>query len=144
MTRDVTGAEILGRYGSYARAQKTVDLLSDAGFPMQHLSIVGDDLKGVEQVTGRLTAGRAALLGAAEGAWMGGILAVLLAVITPLVLLSILLAVPLAAAGGVAGMHFANRGARDCASTGQIVAGSYAVLVAKLYAADARALLGHE
>jgi hypothetical protein len=146
-TSSLTGAEILSRFSTYAAAQHAVDLLSDAGFPVQHLSIVGDDLQSVEQVTGRLTIGRAAVLGAAEGAWMGMVLVVLLAIISPWAILSLLVTVPVGAGGGAvfgAAVHAASRGMRDFTSTRQIVAGSYAVLVAKQYASDARALLGPE
>jgi len=55
------------------------------------------------------------------------------------------LTVPLAAAAGAvfgAAMHAGTRGLRDFTSTRQIVAGSYAVLVAKAHAGAARALLG--
>ena len=44
-----------------------VDRLSDDGFPVEHVRIVGTGLHSVEQVTGRLTKGRAALGGAAAG-----------------------------------------------------------------------------
>jgi hypothetical protein len=146
-TSSLTGAEILGRFSTYATAQHAVDFLSDAGFSVQHLSIVGDDLQSVEQVTSRLTVGRAAVLGAAEGAWMGTVLVVLLAIISPWAVLSLLVTVPVAVAGGAvfgAAVHTGSRGMRDFTSTRQIVAGSYAVLVAKQYASDARSLLGPE
>jgi len=141
-----TGAEILGRFSTYTAAQHAVDTLSDAGFPGQHLSIVGEDLQSVELVTGRMTLGRACLHGAAEGAWMGAVLTALLALISTWAVWSLLLAVPVAAAGAAvfaAAVHTGRRGGRDFTTAGQIVAGSYAVLVAKLYADDARALIGH-
>jgi Heat induced stress protein YflT domain len=49
----------LREFGSYEEAQQLVDRLSDAGFPVD-LRIVGTGLRTVEQVTGRLTKGRAA------------------------------------------------------------------------------------
>ena len=54
---------VLREYNTYEEAQRLVDQLSDAGFPVQHVRIVGHDFHSVEQVTGRLTKGRAALLG---------------------------------------------------------------------------------
>ncbi|MBI2244008.1 MAG: hypothetical protein HYU55_08715, partial [Nocardioides sp.] len=39
----------LAVYDDYATAQKTVDYLSDQHFPVQHLMIVGTDLKRVER-----------------------------------------------------------------------------------------------
>jgi hypothetical protein len=48
-----------------------VDFLSDEGFPVERVAIVGTGLKTVEQVAGRLTTGRAALAGAGQGAMIG-------------------------------------------------------------------------
>lgn len=61
----------VARYGSYAEAERAVDFLSDRGFPVQHVAIVGTGLKSVEQIAGRLTTGRAALIGAGQGATIG-------------------------------------------------------------------------
>ena len=56
---DVPRGQILATYDTYAEAQKAVDFLSDEGFPVQHVSIVGSDLRMVENVMVRLTrAGR--------------------------------------------------------------------------------------
>jgi hypothetical protein len=56
---------------SYAEAERAVDWLSDHGFPVERVSIVGTGLRSVEQVVGRVTTGRAAAMGAAQGAWVG-------------------------------------------------------------------------
>jgi hypothetical protein len=58
-------------YGSYAEAERAVDFLSDRGFPVERAAIVGTGLKSVEQISGRLTTGRAALMGAGQGALIG-------------------------------------------------------------------------
>jgi hypothetical protein len=58
-------------YGSYREAERAVDYLSDKGFPVERAAIVGTGLKTVEQIAGRLTTGRAALLGAGQGAMVG-------------------------------------------------------------------------
>lgn len=55
----------------YRDAERVVDLLSDQGFPVEGVSIVGTGLRSVERVSGRLTIGRAALMGAAQGATIG-------------------------------------------------------------------------
>lgn len=60
-----------GSFDDYAAAQRTVDTLSDRKFPVEFVSIIGTDLRMVEQVTGRLTWGLAALRGLAAGAWAG-------------------------------------------------------------------------
>ncbi|HSK54286.1 MAG TPA: general stress protein, partial [Jiangellales bacterium] len=61
----------IGSYETYTEAQRAVDRLSDAEFPVEYVSIVGTDLRMVEQVTGRLTRGRAVAAGAASGLWFG-------------------------------------------------------------------------
>lgn len=61
----------IAAFVTYLEAQKGVELLSDKGFPVQHVTIVGTDLKMVERVTGRLTYSRVAAAGLASGAWFG-------------------------------------------------------------------------
>jgi hypothetical protein len=61
----------LARFPSYAGAQHLVDRLADAKFPVERMRIVGNGIRTVETVTGRMTTGRAALYGAGSGAWFG-------------------------------------------------------------------------
>jgi heat induced stress protein YflT len=56
---------------TYQDAERAVDWLSDQGFAVDRVSIVGTGLRYVEQVSGRLTTGRAALVGLGQGAWIG-------------------------------------------------------------------------
>jgi heat induced stress protein YflT len=56
---------------SYEAAERAVDHLSDQGFPVEHVTIVGSGLRYVEQVSGRLTNGRATALGTGYGALLG-------------------------------------------------------------------------
>jgi hypothetical protein len=58
-------------YRSYPEAERAVDFLSDRGFPVERVAIVGTGLKSVEQIAGRLTTCRAALIGAGQGAFVG-------------------------------------------------------------------------
>jgi hypothetical protein len=58
-----------------------VDRLSDSGFPVEHLQIVG--IRTVEQVTGRMTTGKAALYGAGSGAWLGILTGLIFGLFTP-------------------------------------------------------------
>lgn len=64
-------------YGTYREAERAVDFLSDKGFPVQRAAIVGTGLQTVEQIAGRLTTGRAALIGATQGAMIGLLFALL-------------------------------------------------------------------
>ena len=52
---------VIASFTRYEEAQELVDRLSDNGFPVDRVAIVGRDLQYVEQVTGRMTYGRAAL-----------------------------------------------------------------------------------
>jgi hypothetical protein len=55
----------------YEDAEAIVDRLADDGFPVEHVVIVGRDLRYVEQVTGHLNAWKAGLGGAGSGALLG-------------------------------------------------------------------------
>ena len=61
----------IGSYESYSEAERAVDYLSDKGFPVERVAIIGSDVKLVEQVVGRLNYGGAALRGAGSGALAG-------------------------------------------------------------------------
>ncbi|MFC6355032.1 general stress protein [Luethyella okanaganae] len=126
--------EALATYETYAEAQHAVDVLARADFPVKQLSIVGSDLKSVEHVTGKLTYGRAALAGAASGAWLGIFFGLLLFIFSPTgASLPFVLAALLIGAGF--GMLFGivtyavNRKRRDFTSVMQVIAGSYSVIV---------------
>ena len=128
---------LLTEHRDYVDAQETVDRLSDAGFPVEHLAIVGRDLVVYEDVTGRRRYGRAALSGAASGAAIGaffGLVFSLFAIFPALLdwLAMVLLWTALGAvAGAVAGLigHAMQGGRRDFSSTGGIRATRYEVLV---------------
>jgi hypothetical protein len=55
----------------YRDAERAVDWLSDHGFPVEHVVIVGTGLRYVEQIAGRMTTGRAARAGAGQGMTIG-------------------------------------------------------------------------
>ncbi|MEJ7707846.1 MAG: general stress protein [Nocardioidaceae bacterium] len=61
----------VGIYPTYEKAQEAVDYLSDHEFAVENVTIVGTDLRLVEQVTGRLTRGRVISAGAITGAMWG-------------------------------------------------------------------------
>jgi hypothetical protein len=133
--RVVRGTDTVGSYRDYASAQEAVDFLSDRGFPVDRLRIVGEDLRTVERVTGRLTTGRAALAGAGSGAVFGGLIGLFLGLFTlePAVsslilgLYGVLLGTVFGALFGAIG-HAATRGRRDFSSVQGMVAGRYDVV----------------
>src|SRR6201996_9727093 len=72
----------VARFDDYESAQRAVDRLSDDGFPVESLDVVGSDLRLVERVTGRLTKTRAASAGAVSGLWAGLLFGLLLGLFT--------------------------------------------------------------
>ena len=74
---------VIASFGDYAAAQRAVDYLSDEKFAVEHVALVGRGLKFVEQVTGRLNWGRAALNGLLSGTSTGLFIGLLLALFFP-------------------------------------------------------------
>ena len=143
--RTLPRGETVGRYTAYLDAQKAVDYLADSKFPVQLVSIVGNELKSVERVTGRLSYPKVALSSAATGAWFGlfvGLALMLFGGGDTYVSL-----IPSMALGAVFWLLFGvlayalQRGRRDFTSISQVVATSYDVVVAHEAANDARQLL---
>jgi hypothetical protein len=129
-----TGGETVATYNSYDDAQRAVDYLSDHGFPVENARIVGSNLHLVEQVTGRLTTGRATLAGAGSGAWFGLFIGLLVGLFTTgPVWVGLLLGGLLIGAlwGAFLGFftQYATRGHRDFSSNRGLVAEHYDVVV---------------
>lgn len=142
-----TAWNTIASYDSYPQAQAAVDHLSDAGFPVHYLDILGSDLRLVESVSGRLTKSRAALGGGVSGVWLGLFAGLLLSLFTVgHGLLSLLAAGALAGALCGAGLAFAahamTRGHRDFASTRTITALRYDLIARGGHAERARVMLG--
>jgi len=130
---DIPRGQVIGSYDTYLEAQRAVDYLSDKQFPVQHVAIVGSDLRMVENVLGRLTRGRAALAGAASGAWFGLFVGVLLTLFAEegtnafwLILSAVLYGAVFGAIFGFVG-HALTGGKRDFTSRNKIVASSYEI-----------------
>lgn len=130
---DIPRGQVIGTYDTYVEAQRAVDFLSDKQFPVQHVSIVGSDLRMVENVLGRLTRGRAAMAGAASIAWFGLFVGLLLSLfakegtnVIALILSAVLYGALFGAIFGFVG-HAMTGGKRDFTSRSKIVASSYEV-----------------
>src|SRR5580704_8863792 len=122
-----TGWNTVGRFDDYESAQRAVDRLSDDGFPVENLDIVGSGLRLVERVTGRLTRGRATGAGALSGLWAGLLFGTLVGLFTTGH--SFLAVAATGAALGVAWgavfgfvAHASTKGQRDFSSVRQLVA----------------------
>jgi hypothetical protein len=142
--RALPQGQLIGNYRSYLDAQKVVDYLADQNFPVQHVSIIGNDLKTVERVTGRLSYPRVALSGAATGAWFGLFVGLLLMLFgnTPNygpVLSSMAMGAAFWMLFGIIS-YATQRGKRDFTSTNQVIATSYDVIVAPEVANEAHRL----
>jgi len=138
--------EVIATYDTYEAAQDAVDKLAHADFQLRSASIVGNDLKSVERVTGRLSWGRAAGAGAASGLWLGlffGLVTVFFsASASPTFLFG---AVLLGAAFGMLfglASYAATRRRRDFSSVMQVTASSYSLVVDPENANRARNVLG--
>ncbi|ADB49079.1 general stress protein [Conexibacter woesei] len=143
------GRRVVASSPSYEAAERAVDALSDRKFPVEHVAIVGEGLKTVEQVTGRLSWASAALRGAAVGALTGLLIGWLFAVFDwfdPVVSRGWLIFDALwfgAVIGLLWGLllYALTGGSRDFTSIGGIQADRYMVLVDDAYADEARRIL---
>jgi hypothetical protein len=136
----------VARYDSYENAQQAVDRLADDGFPVENLSILGSDLQVMEKVTGRLTKRKAALSGAASGAWFGLLLALLVGIFTTgNAWLAILLTGLVFGAGWGALFgfvaHAATGGRRDFSAVRSLTAAHYDLVASNGQAERARLML---
>ncbi|WP_428966658.1 general stress protein [Micromonospora fluostatini] len=136
----------IGTYPDYPSAQRLVDFMADNRFPVEHTAIVGTNLTLVETVLGRMTTGRAALLGAGTGAWFGLFIGLLFGIFTVGNWLAVILAGLVIGAiwGAVFGAiaHAMSGGRRDFTSASSLRAAQYAVTVDAQVADQARQLLG--
>jgi hypothetical protein len=71
---DAPARQAIATFDNYADAERAVDYLADQQFPVNRLAIVGRDLELVEQVTGHMNYGLAALRGATSGGLVGALI----------------------------------------------------------------------
>ncbi|MFG3715349.1 general stress protein [Micromonospora sp. NPDC047730] len=137
----------IGSYPDYPSAQRVVDYLADNRFPVEHTAIVGTNLTLVESVLGRLTTGRAALLGAGTGAWFGLFVGLLFGIFTAgnnwiaIILVALVVGAIWGAVFGAV-THAMTGGQRDFTSASSLRAAQYAVIVDAQFAEQARQLVG--
>jgi hypothetical protein len=136
----------VARFDDYGSAQRAVDRLSDDGFPVERLDIVGSDLRLVERVTGRLTKARAAGAGAVSGMWVGLLIGILFGMFTTghAWLAMVAAGIGLGVLGGAAFgfvAHLATRGERDFSSLRGLTAAHYDLIAREGGAERARVAL---
>ncbi|SDJ53795.1 hypothetical protein SAMN04488074_102318 [Lentzea albidocapillata subsp. violacea] len=137
-----TESSLLASFPDYLDAQRLVDRMSDDGFPVESVRIIGDGVRTVEQVTGRMTRARAAAAGTASGAWFGVFIGLLFGLFTAGQAWAWFVFISLAVGafwGAVFGFvaHWSTRGRRDFASTMTLQARRYEVHVDRERAAEA-------
>jgi hypothetical protein len=143
--RDDVG-QAVASFPTYEAAQKAVSTLIAADIPARDIAIVGQNLRSVERVTGRLGYASAARSGAINGMLLGLLFAAILVIGSP--------SVPIQAFVGVLFVGIAIgmllsivtysfvRRRRDFASVTQVVADTYEVTVAASSIQRARQVLG--
>ena len=151
-TRNATPVETSSRrrtiasYTDYRDAERAVDWLSDQGFAVERGAIIGAGLRSVEQVTGRMTAGRAALVGPAEGTLIGALIALLFGLFFSgpdfgeLLLYSLAVGASFGAIAGALAQVVTGNG-RNFASTMTVATDRYEVQVDEDVAAEATQIL---
>ena len=138
---------VLATYGTYAQAQRAVDFLSDEKFPVQHLRIIGTDLRMIETITGRLTWARAAAGSAVAGMWFGLFITLLIGLFAGGPSQWAQLVIGGVAYGALFGLVFgvvsyaASGGRRDFISTSQTVATAYEVTCTSMRSDEAAIIL---
>ncbi len=131
----VPKGEAIGTFETYPEAQALVNRLAEASFDVSKASIVGNDLKTVERVTGRLTWGRVALSGALNGAFTGLFIVLVISLFDGnaaadfrFYAAAVLITTGLGLVFGLIGYSVTRR-RRDYTSTQQVLAASYQVIV---------------
>ena len=139
--------EVVSTYDQYADAMHAVDRLARANFPVNAVSILGNDICSVERVTGKLSYGRVALMGALSGAYLGLFLGLLLFLFQPdnegiagLFLAAIVIGAGFGMLFGVLS-YAMNRNRRDFSSVMQFVATRYDLITAPELVGQARGIL---
>ena len=140
----VPKGEAIGTFETYPEAQALVDHLAKVEFDVSSVSIVGNDLKTVERITGKLTWGRAALNGALNGAFIGIFIMLVLSLFDTnatadfrYYAAGVLIVIGIGLVFGLISYAIQRR-RRDFTSTQQVLASSYQVIVPSEVAESAR------
>lgn len=143
--REAVG-ETVASFPTYEAAQKAVSTLISAEIPARDIAIVGQGLRSIERVTGRLGYATAARSGAINGLLLGLLFSFIFVLGMPTVQISVFLGVLLV--GVAIGMlmslitYSIVRRRRDFASVMQVTADRYEVCVVPASLPKARQTLG--
>lgn len=126
-------------YGSYEEALAALEVLASNDFEVEQVSVVGTDLYSVERIMGRVTWARAVSSAVMNGALWGAMIGIVLSINqgnTMVWVGACMLAGAFMTACLSTSLFFMRRRRRDFYSQSQVVAGRYAVIIAKAAGAD--------
>lgn len=141
----VPRGDVLQSVDTYSEAQSIVNRLTQSGYPVANIAIVGRDLVTVERILGRMTYAKVALKGALNGAWFGLFIGFLMGV-TATGAETLYVPATMAIGAGL-GMLFnlviysLRRKRQDFSSVQQVVASAYDIVVPNGTAEAARTAL---
>lgn len=127
------GTEVAS-YGSYEEALAALEVLASNDFEVEQVSVVGTDLYSVERIMGRVTWARAVSSAVMNGALWGAMIGIVLSINqgnTMVWVGACMLAGAFMTACLSTSLFFMRRRRRDFYSQSQVVAGRYAVIIAK-------------
>lgn len=136
---------VVASFSTYDDAQAAVHKVATADAEVAGLAIVGNDLKLVERVVGRLTWGKVAMTGLLRGLSFGVFLALVMVLLMPESLQSALLLPLLGAAFGILlgiTTHALTRRRRDFSSVQQVMASRYDIVAPQAIAGRAMHVIG--
>lgn len=136
---------VVASYETYDQAQAAVAKVSGSDTELAGLAIIGNDLKLVERIVGRLTWGKVAMRGAIRGLGFGAFLGLMFLVFVPDAVGSVLVFPLMGLAFGIllaVVQHSIVRRKRDFASTQQVLASRYDVVAPQAVAGKAMHVIG--
>lgn len=136
---------VVASFETYDQAQAAIAKVSGTDTELAGLAIIGNDLKLVERIVGRLTWGKVAMRGAIRGLGFGAFLGLMFLVFVPEAISSVLVFPLLGLAFGIllsVVQHAMMRRKRDFASTQQVLASRYDVVAPQAVAGRAMHVIG--
>ena len=136
---------VVASFPTYAEAQAAVNKVSEAEAEIRGLAIVGNDLKLVERVMGRLTWGKVALNGMLRGLMFGVFFGLAIYLLMPESLQSAFILPLLGAAMGILlaiVTHAMTRKRREFSSVQQVMASRYDIVAPQSIAGRAMHVVG--
>lgn len=136
---------VVATFETYNQAQAAVAKVSGSDTELAGLAIIGNDLKLVERIVGRLTWGKVAMRGAIRGLGFGAFLGLMFLVFVPEAISSLLVFPLLGLAFGIllsVVQHAVVRRKRDFASTQQVLASRYDVVAPQAVSGRAMQIIG--